>query len=127
MGQEKSISMSNVIPLFQKRKFTLAEAEKLLPIVRKLTREAAGRFLLLEQKLKAHQADSAKVKEIEAEVGALLDQWAEKVGKLGCEVKGIWLVDFDNGEGYYCWRYDEETIGYFHSYQEGFTGRVPIT
>ncbi len=126
MGQELIENMNNVIPLFQKRRFTLSEAEKLLPLIRKFTREAVGRFLLLEQKLKASQADPIKVKTIELEVGTLLDQWAEKITKLGCEAKGIWLVDFDNGEGYYCWRYDEETIGYFHSYQEGFTGRTPI-
>jgi hypothetical protein len=38
----------------------------------------------------------------------------------------VWLVDWDSGAGYYCWRYPEESLGHFHGYQEGFAGRVPI-
>jgi hypothetical protein len=35
---------------------------------------------------------------------------------------------FDCGEGYdyYCWRYPAESLGFFHGYEEGFQGRVPI-
>jgi hypothetical protein len=45
---------------------------------------------------------------------------------LGAEVKGVWLVDFDNGSGYYCWRWPETTVDHFHSYEEGFGGRSRI-
>ena len=38
----------------------------------------------------------------------------------------LWLVDWDNGDGYYCWRFPEETVSFFHSYEEGFGGRLPI-
>ena len=37
-----------------------------------------------------------------------------------------WLVDFDNGEGYYCWKYPEDTVGHFHGYEDGFAGRISI-
>ena len=53
-------------------------------------------------------------------------EWAESILNLGVEVKGLWLVDFDNGEGYYCWCYPEETITHYHGYQEGFAGRMKI-
>ncbi|MBI3607499.1 MAG: DUF2203 family protein [Nitrospirae bacterium] len=46
--------------------------------------------------------------------------------QLGCEVKGLWLVDFDNGEGYYCWKYPEDELEYFHEYTSGFSGRTKI-
>ena len=39
----------------------------------------------------------------------IVEAWAEAVRALGLEVKGLWLVDFDNGEGYYCWKYPEDT------------------
>ena len=45
---------------------------------------------------------------------------------LGLDVKGLWLVDFDNGSGYYCWRWPETELAYFHGYEEGFAGRVRI-
>ena len=48
------------------------------------------------------------------------------VQSLGLEAKGLWLVDFDNGEGYYCWSYPEPTIAHYHTYDAGFAGRITI-
>jgi hypothetical protein len=45
---------------------------------------------------------------------------------LGLEIKGLWLVDFDNGSGYYCWRWPEPALEYFHGYEAGFAGRARI-
>ena len=52
--------------------------------------------------------------------------WAEEMQSLGIEVKGIWLVDFDSGAGYYCWKYPEPALNHFHGYEEGFAGRLPL-
>lgn len=60
------------------------------------------------------------------ELQDVLREWAEKVVELGVEVKGLWLVDFDSGSGYYCWRYPEPALEFFHTYEEGFSGRVAI-
>jgi len=38
----------------------------------------------------------------------------------------LWLVDFDNGEGYYCWSYPEPAITHYHGYDDGFAGRISI-
>jgi serine/threonine protein kinase len=38
----------------------------------------------------------------------------------------LWLVDFDNGQGYYCWSYPEATISHYHAYDDGFAGRMSI-
>jgi len=56
----------------------------------------------------------------------VVGRWAESVMGLGIDVKGIWLVDFDNGSGYYCWQYPEESLQYFHGYEDGFGGRVKL-
>lgn len=61
----------------------------------------------------------------EAQQQVVMD-WAESVLDLGIEVKGLWLVDFDTGGGYYCWRYPEPALEYFHGYEEGFGGRVKL-
>ena len=45
---------------------------------------------------------------------------------MGLEVKGLWLVDFDNGEGYYCWKYPESVVCHYHGYEDGFAGRMKI-
>jgi hypothetical protein len=95
----------------EKKVFTYDEAARLLPDVRRLT-EAAYREV---------EALSGK-----AEVEARLNRWAHEVMSLGIDVKGPWLVDFDNGAGYYCWKYPEEGLQFFHTYEEGFRGRTRI-
>ena len=55
-----------------------------------------------------------------------LREWSDAIAALGLEAKGLWLVDFDNGQGYYCWCYPEETVSHFHDYDGGFRGRMKI-
>ena len=38
----------------------------------------------------------------------------------------VTAVDWDSGDGYYCWRYPEASLSFYHSYEDGFKGRVPI-
>ena len=52
--------------------------------------------------------------------------WAEAVQDLGAEAKGLWLVDFDAGNGYYCWKHPEPTVSHYHGYDDGFAGRMKI-
>ena len=108
------------------RKFTLAEAQRLLPRVRALTEQAvetADQLSSTIQRLSmADPRRAATVTELEGVVAA----WSEQVRALGLEVKGLWLVDFDNGDGYYCWKYPEAAILHYHGYQDGFTGRMKI-
>ena len=43
---------------------------------------------------------------------------------LGGQPKGLWLVDFDSGDGFsFCWKYGEEEIAHVHAYDAGFAGR----
>src|SRR5215813_11775383 len=116
--------MGDVIPSTQRRIFSLDEAQKPLTIIRKITKESVDQFILLEEKLKHFEANPEKWKEVELQIGDLLNRWSEKILKLGCQPKGIWLVDFDNGEGFYCWRFGDDRIEYFHGYNDGFAGRI---
>ena len=118
--------MGDVIKIHQRGKFTLGQAQRLLGIVQGITKKAVDEFLVLEEKLQHHQNEPDRWKEIEQEIAGVLDQWSDKISKLGCLPKGIWLVDFDSGEGYFCWRYGDKKLLYFHGYDEGFAGRVAI-
>ena len=93
--------------------FTYEEAIELLPEVQRITNEAVA----AAEELDDSDADGYH---------HLLMQWVETLTSLGLEVKGLWLVDFDNGSGYYCWRHPEPALEYFHGYEEGFGGRVKL-
>jgi regulator of sirC expression with transglutaminase-like and TPR domain len=99
----------------QKKIFTLEEARSLLPRVKEITSDAVFKFARL-----------AETEESEEERQSVVGEWAREILALGAEIKGLWLVDFDSGAGYYCWKYPETSLEYFHGYEEGFAGRLPL-
>src|SRR4051812_16387179 len=105
--------MGEIIEINQKRYFTLSDAKGLLPVVQRITEAAYQEINNLSLQL-SYIHDTKKKAEIEEKVRTRFQDWYEKIRKLGCESKGLWLVDFDNGEGYYCWHYPETHIEYFH-------------
>jgi hypothetical protein len=108
------------------RVFTYREALDTFPRVQKLTETAVRRVEAIYRQLADPEAEARLAERVEIEANEVIEKWAAAVMALGCQVKGLWLVDWDSGDGYYCWRYPEATIGHFHTYEDGFAGRMPI-
>jgi hypothetical protein len=106
--------------------FSLNPACELLPQVKHLTADAVRQAESLAVQLHGLADDDPEHVSLSAALKAVVDGWAEEVRSLGLEAKGLWLVDFDNGEGYYCWCYPEETVAHYHGYDDGFKGRMRI-
>jgi hypothetical protein len=109
-----------------KRIFTYDEALSTFPVVRDLTAAAVRQVEALTHSVGSREELASRREELEEARDRIVRAWAREVTSLGCEVKGVWLVDWDSGDGYYCWRFPEQAIGFFHSYDEGFAGRIPI-
>ena len=106
--------------------FSLTQARELLPQLKLLTADAVIRAEAVSAELQQlSEADPAHA-QLTAALREIVENWAEAVRALGLEAKGLWLVDFDNGEGYYCWKYPEAVISHYHGYQDGFAGRISI-
>lgn len=106
--------------------FSLAEARALLPQVKHLTADAVRRAETLAGQLQGLAEDHPEHISLSESLRDVVAEWAEEVRALGLEAKGLWLVDFDNGEGYYCWSYPEPAITHYHGYEDGFAGRISI-
>lgn len=83
-------------------------------------------FEVVEALSRELEASGGADEEVREQIEAALAAWVRDVTATGAEVKGLWLVDFDNGSGYYCWRWPELRLEYFHSYADGFSGRMRI-
>jgi regulator of sirC expression with transglutaminase-like and TPR domain len=113
--QANPASAAELVRPVEKKVFTLDEARSVLPKVKDLTSDAVFRY--------ARLGDGSGA---ESERQIVVRDWAREVLLLGAEIKGLWLVDFDSGAGYYCWKYPEPSLEYFHDYEEGFAGRLPL-
>jgi hypothetical protein len=120
------------------RLFTLKEAQKLLPKVKKsLARQK--KYLkdlkVVSKKLDAAPKKKSVQKPLENKIQSLVDLLnveMDYLEALGCVCKDIekGLVDFPsliNGEiAYLCWKDGEETIGFWHRIADGFAGRLAL-
>ncbi|HYH46552.1 MAG TPA: DUF2203 family protein, partial [Thermoanaerobaculia bacterium] len=109
-----------------RRIFTYEEALETFPVIRDLTAAAVRQVEAVVNSLRSRDEMEENREEVETACERILEAWAKQVVSFGCEAKGRWLVDWDSGDGYYCWQYPEETLGHFHDYEEGFAGRIPI-
>jgi hypothetical protein len=106
--------------------YSLQQACELLPQVKHVTAEAVRRAEELAAQLHGMPEHDPEHATLSAALRQVVTGWADDVQSLGLEAKGLWLVDFDNGEGYYCWSYPEETVAHYHGYDDGFAGRTRI-
>jgi hypothetical protein len=106
--------------------FTLQEARALLPRVKEITQHYYNTIEALRDSV-SDPDNTAEIKRLERQMNTELQQWVAALQELGVEVKGLWLADFDSGDGYYyCWQLGEDDIEHFHRYETGFAGRRPI-
>lgn len=130
------------------KRFTHAEAQRLLPEVGRLLRDALDAKSEYQEAEKAIQGMSERVMMMGGVVidreqalnsrsrrdaaAGMLKTAIEAVHEIGCLVKDldIGLVDFPttfNGvEVYLCWKLGEPRIEFWHGVEEGFRGRKPI-
>jgi hypothetical protein len=132
------------------RVFTISEVNALIPTLNlivaqqlldqsdieqgmaELTRRIGETPLTLE----VQPGDDAEISRLKADlrrrIGRYEERW-RKVRDLGGIVKGpqIGLVDFqgriDGRLVWLCWRYGEDSLGYFHELNAGYAGRKPIS
>jgi hypothetical protein len=109
--------------------FTLSEANASLRLIRRWTTQSQKEIkLLLARKTAGEEAPekTEKNKLIDTQIREVLARWQKRVRQLGAIPRGLWTVDFDHGQGLFCWRYPETEIKFEHDYDHGGSGRRPI-
>lgn len=113
--------------------FTPNEAINTLPLVSRIVEDileagskaklAAGRVIVEPESKATLEALKHEISELIAEleeIGCLYKDWNFDIG----------LVDFpaiiEGEQVLLCWRSDEDTIRYYHRYQDGYSGRQAI-
>ncbi len=124
--------------------FTLDEAERALPLVKSIVKDVMDRYSTLRSRLKELQigrdaflaaTSTDPRRDLPNDVADVVDElrsYVEELEGLGCFLKDpeIGLVDFYGEIGgeivYFCWRYGEDKVAYWHGLYAGYAGRKPI-
>jgi hypothetical protein len=122
----EAASIHQIVARDDHRVFSLEEARALFPLVQRLTQEAHAELEPVRRTLENMVPTNPRLPEVEREYEAVVRRWVGKMERLGLVVKGLWLVDFDTGDGYLCWKFPELRINHFHGYHEGYSARRPL-
>lgn len=91
------------------------EAEELLPTVKRLTIMSAREAEKIEEQLKFVPRDEPVFARLSQDLDLIIKRWAIKIKKLGLRPSGLWIVDFDAGNGWFSWRLGDEHVSYFNA------------
>lgn len=127
------------------RIYTLEEAERALPLVRRIVADilrayrdwqgAVDRYEIAVAGAVAEEPEAAEVEALRSAVNLRADEVArylEELQTLGCEFKDfrLGLVDFhallDDRLVFLCWQMGEHGITHWHELDSGLAGRQPV-
>ena len=125
--------------------FTLAEANRTLPLVKRIVADITAlyptwRDLVYRYEYAAAQArpetgETAEQQRLRAEIEGVarsINEYLQELEQVGCVFKGFeqGLVDFygklDDKEIFWCWKVGEDRIEHWHELETGYAGRQPI-
>ncbi|MCB1197844.1 MAG: DUF2203 family protein [Bdellovibrionota bacterium] len=115
----------NITFIKRAKKFTLAGARQFISRIEGITFVAFARAQPLFEELKKPEGIRDK-KEVTQELHEIVTLWSEQIMYFGAMTRGLWMVDFDTGEGFYTWVYGEADITSYRTYDQSFEQRTPI-
>lgn len=137
-GPTKSIVKANDHASRPARRFTVALANKALPLVRRIVADIVkvnAQTTALQDKLEA-MSDGKESNAVQSELDARTARLSELVDELadvGCELKDYrtGLIDFvgrhKGRDVYLCWKLGEEKVSFWHETNGGYAGRQPVS
>jgi hypothetical protein len=128
----------SVKPSLPKKHFTVAQANKTLPLVKRIVSDVVRTHehaLVVQAELELLE-DTKQTASMQAELKQTTDKlnaFVAELAEIGCEVKDFksGLIDFigqhQGRDVNLCWRLGEEKIHFWHELTAGFAGRKPVS
>ena len=110
----------------KKKLFDLREARELLPLIQSVTQKQQQALAPIQLRLSKMLSNDPRRKNFENDYETVVSQWRNKVELLGAQVSGLWMVEFDVGDGLLAWRYPELSLGHFRPYDISFSERMKL-
>ena len=126
-----------------RRIFTVEQANRMLPLVRKIAQDIVDQYARWRETVAACEVaaasgrgaglgDAERLQREAQSLAAEIEGYIAELNGLGVESKGLemGLVDFpgeiDGRAVYLCWRIGESEVTHWHEIDAGFAGRQPL-
>lgn len=117
-----------LVTIGQPKVFSKNDAEYVLRTIYRLSEKASQKVDTLVRQMEAFREDQKDlIRFVENQINNEVHEWQNKIEKLGATPRGLWMVDLDSGDGFYCWKFPEKEILYWHAYKDGFSKRVELS
>lgn len=141
MAAPKFSAPNAVQPSRPKRRFSLDEANRALPLVQRVVGDIVKTHALamkLQHEIEG-QSGNPKAQQpgsIQQQLDSCmskLEDFVDELSEIGCELKDYQtgLIDFvgqhDGRDVYLCWKMGEERITHWHELDSGFAGRQSVS
>ena len=106
--------------------FQLDEARDLLPLVKKITGISNEQLSPVQDRLNRMLSNDPRRIKYEHDYQMIVSRWKKKIERLGVQTTGLWVVEFDLGNGCLAWRYPELSLAYFREHGKTFAERIKL-
>ena len=137
MAGPQFFTPKSVRPSRPRRRFTLDEANKSLPLVKRIVADIVRTHAdaaKLQQQFERNsvKAEQAATQDLLEKAMHRLEDYVDELSEVGCDQKDyqMGLIDFtgrhQGRDICLCWKLGEERIAYWHEMESGFAGRKPV-
>lgn len=128
-----------------KKYFTRDEANRTLPLVRRIVQDIVDEYGRWKDTLARYEvaaasqppgeseaSDAVALREQVDEIARIINGYIGELEQVGCVLKGFddGLVDFrarlDDREVWLCWKLGEDEVGHWHELDAGYRSRQPL-
>ena len=137
MAAPQFFTPGSVRPSRPKRRFTLAQANSTLPLVRRIVGDIVrvhDQAVKLQSELESLDSKERTAAQAQLESSMTrLEDYVDELSEVGCDLKDyqIGLIDFtgrhQGRDVCLCWKLGEDRIGYWHEMDKGVAGRQPVS
>ena len=139
MAETSNLDPHSVVSAKGLRIFTVAEANKTLPLVSRIASDIVALYMEMTQRQRELETNALRGVDRDQMERKLerdeqkLDFYCGELQDVGCELKDprLGLVDFigqhEGHEVLLCWKLGEARIGFWHDMRSGFAGRRPVS
>lgn len=136
MAGPQSFMPPSVSPSKTTKRFTIAQANKSLPLVKRIVADIVtchDQATQLQSRLETEPKDQKTIeKQLEGKLERL-QSLVEELSDVGVELKDyqMGLIDFvgkhKGRDVYLCWKLGEEKVTHWHEITAGYSGRQPVS